>query len=128
MERLRDLSIALKLGAGFGTVIVLMVVIALVGVSRLGASNTSTEYVATNALPSVEAIASVKTSAYDYHGVALEEVLAVDPTEFPELDGELKAASTNIDKALERYRGLVSDAPDPPPLETTGLTWQALNG
>ena len=36
----------------------------------------------------------------------------MDPEEMPELDGELEAAATNVDKSLARYRGLVSDARD----------------
>ena len=124
MNRLRDLPIAAKLGAGFGAVIVLIVVIALVGLARLGASNAHTEYVATDALPSVELIAGIKTSAFDYHGVALEEVLAVDPEEMPELDGELEAAATNVSKSLARYRGLVSDAHDRALYEQTAAAWK----
>jgi methyl-accepting chemotaxis protein len=124
MNRLRDLPIAAKLGAGFGAVIVLIVVIALVGLSRLGASNAHTEYVATDSLPSVELIAGIKTSAFDYHGVALEEVLAVDPEEMPELDGELEAAATNVSKSLARYRGLVSDPHDRALYEQTAAAWK----
>ena len=118
------MSIAVKLGAGFGAVIVLMVVIALVALSRLAASDADTRYVAKNALPSVELIAGVKTSAFDYHGVALEEVLAVDPAEMPELDGELDAAATNVDKALARYRNLVSDPRDRALYEKTVSSWK----
>jgi methyl-accepting chemotaxis protein len=128
MQRLRDLSIAGKLGAGFGAVIVLIVVIALVGLSKLGASNAKTEYVAKNSLPSVEGISGVKTALFDYHGVALEEVLADDPKEFPELDGELKAASTTVDKALAQYRGLVSDARDRALYENTAASWKTYLG
>ena len=124
MNRLRDLPIAGKLGAGLGAVIVLMVLIALTAVSRLGASDADTRYVGANALPSVELIAGVKTSAFDYHGVALEEVLAVDPEEMPELDGELEAAATNVSKSLERYRGLVSDARDRALYEKTASAWR----
>ena len=124
MNRLRDLPIAGKLGAGFGAVIVLMVLIALTAVSRLGASDADTRYVGANALPSVELIAGVKTSAFDYHGVALEEVLAVDPEEMPELDGELEAAATNVSKSLERYRGLVSDARDRALYQKTASAWR----
>jgi methyl-accepting chemotaxis protein len=124
MNRLRDLPIAAKLGAGFGALIVLIVVIALVGLSRLGASNAHTEYVAKDSLPSVELIAGIKTSAFDYHGVALEEVLAVDPKEMPELDGELDAAATNVSKSLERYRGLVTDARDRALYQQTSAAWK----
>ena len=124
MNRLRDLPIAAKLGAGFGAVIVLMVVIALVGLSRLGASNAHTEYVAKDSMPSVELIAGIKTSAFDYHGVALEEVLAVDPGEMPDLDGELEAAATNVSKSLARYRALVSDPHDKALYERTAAAWK----
>src|SRR4051812_3302027 len=124
MNRLRDLPIAAKLGAGFGALIVLIVVTALVGLARLGASNAHTEYVATDSLPSVELIAGVKTSAFDYHGVALEEVLAVDPEEMPELDRELDAAETNVSKSLERYRSLVSDPRDRALYEQTASAWK----
>src|SRR4051812_20732319 len=124
MNRLRDLPIAAKLGAGFGALIVLIVVTALVGLARLGASNAHTEYVASEALPSVELIAGIKTSAFDYHGVALEEVLAVDPEEMPELDGELDAAATNVSKSLARYRDLVSDPRDRALYKKTVSSWK----
>jgi methyl-accepting chemotaxis protein len=124
MNRLRDLPIAGKLGAGFGAVILLMVIIALTALSRLGASDADVRYVGANAMPSVELIAGVKTSAFDYHGVALEEVLAVDPEEMPELDGELAAAETNVSKSLERYRSLVSDPRDRALYEKTASAWK----
>src|SRR5262245_36814009 len=110
MNRLRDLPIAAKLGAGFGAVIVLMVVIALVGLSRLGASDADTRYVGANALPRVELIAAVKTSAFDYHGVALEAAFATE--EASVLDEELDVAATNVDASLKRYGRLVSDPRD----------------
>jgi hypothetical protein len=70
-------------------VILLMVVIALVGLSRLGASNANTEFLAKSSLPSVELIDSVDSAVEAYHGVQLEHVTADDAGEFEELDGEL---------------------------------------
>jgi methyl-accepting chemotaxis protein len=124
MPRLRDLPIALKLGAGFGAVIVLMVVIALVGLSKLGASNANTEYVATNSLPSVQLIDGVDTAIEAYHGVALENLLAEDQSELDELDGELEAEAGGIDKALARYRRMVSDAHDRSLYEKAASEWR----
>ncbi len=84
--RLRDLPIAIKLGAGFGAVILLMGVIALVGLHKLAASNADTEYLATNSLPSVQTINAVDTAFTAYHGVQLEHVLADSPSEKADLD------------------------------------------
>src|SRR4029077_7533370 len=106
MPRLRDLPIAVKLGAGFGAVIVLMAVIALVGLSKLGASNADTEYVATKTVPGVELIGKADTAAADYHSVELEHVLARTKGEKASLDGELKDAASTVDKAFAQLGSL----------------------
>jgi methyl-accepting chemotaxis protein len=98
--RLRDLPIAVKLGAGFGVVIVLMVVIALVGLSKLSASNSNTEFLAKNSLPSITFIDSVDSAVEAYHGVAVEHVIAEDQAELDEMDGELKGPSTRPSGAI----------------------------
>jgi methyl-accepting chemotaxis protein len=102
-----------------------MVVIALVGLSRLGASNANTEFLAKSSLPSVELIDSVDSAVEAYHGVQLEHVTADDPGEFEELDGELAAERATIEKAFSRSRPMIVDAQDRALLERTASQWRS---
>jgi methyl-accepting chemotaxis protein len=122
MNRLRDLPIAVKLGAGFGALILLLVVITLNALSGLADSDANTRYVGENA-QRVEMIAGVKTSAFDYHGVALEEAYATE--EMSVLDEELDTAATNVSKSLEDYRGLAADSRDRALYEKTAAAWKS---
>jgi hypothetical protein len=114
-----------KLGAGFGALIVLLVVIAFVGLSRLGAVNANSEFLAKKSLPSVELIDSVDSGVEAYHGVQLEHVTADDKGEFEELDGELVAERETIEKAFTHYRPMVVDATDRALLEQTAAKWRS---
>ena len=122
--RLRDLPIAIKLGAGFGAVILLMGVIALVGLHKLAASNADTEYVATKSMPSVETINSVDTAFTGYHGVQLEHVLADSPADKAGFDRELADEAARVEKGFARYRPMISDAQDRALFERAVAEWK----
>src|SRR6266705_3544251 len=99
MERFRDWPVAVKLGAGFGAVIALVLVITLVGLSKLSASNGRTNTVATNTVPSVRLIGDENTRTSDYRSFQLEHVIATSNATMAGLvrklhakDGEVGAA------------------------------------
>ena len=125
MQRLRDLPIALKLGAGFGAIIALMVVIALFGLSRLGASNGHTEYVTTKSLPSIELIAGVDTEAAVYHGTLFEHIVAQTDGQMSDLEAELRGHAGEIQKSFNGYQASVSDARDKALYDQAQSQWQS---
>ena len=103
----------MEVGAGFGAVILLMVLIALLGLSKLSASNSNTEFLAKNSLPSITRIDSVDAAVEAYHGDALEHVIAKDQAELDEMDGELRSEVGNIDNAFDGLSGTDHRRPRP---------------
>ena len=112
MKGFKDWPIGLKLGAGFGALIAAMAVIALAGLSQLSASNSRTEEVATNTVPSVELIGSMNTATSDYVVLQLKHVIAATDEDMAKLETQMAATAKKIDAGLAGYRGMVSDDRD----------------
>jgi methyl-accepting chemotaxis protein len=125
MQGFRHWPIGLKLGAGFGALIVAMAVIALIGLSQLSASNGRTEMVATNTVPSVELIGSQNTATSDYLTFQLRHVIASTEEDMAKLEKQMAAKAEEIDAGFERYRGMISDDRDRSLYESVVADWKA---
>jgi methyl-accepting chemotaxis protein len=123
MKKFRDWPIALKLGAGFGTVVVLMIVIAITALSKLSASNGHTVAVGDNTVPSVELIGAQGTRAASYRALQLEHVIATSKGEMGALEGQMATTRSAATAAFARYKGMVSDARDRALYEQAGADW-----
>ena len=75
MQYLRNLSIRGKLGAGFGLVLALAVLLGVVMLSELGSVNAGGEYLGRTALPNEAAINLVARDAIDLRRAQLKYVL-----------------------------------------------------
>jgi methyl-accepting chemotaxis protein len=75
VQRLRDLSVRGKLGAGFGLVLALAVILGVVMLSELGRVHSGGEYLGRTALPHATAINLVGRDAVDLRRAQLKYVL-----------------------------------------------------
>jgi methyl-accepting chemotaxis protein len=125
MRRFRDWPVAVKLGGGFGAVLALLLVIALVGLSKLSASNARTAMVATNTVPSVQLIGDQYTRTSDYRTLQLEHVIATSNATMDRLQGRLAAIDAQITAAFARYRSMFSDARDRALYDQAVSQWNA---
>jgi len=124
INRFKDLPIAVKLGVGFGTLLGLLVVTALLGLSALSASNSRTEFVATNTVPSIQAIGELSTATSDFRAAQLAHMIA-PPAAKPLYEKRLAATHDAIDGTLKRYGRTIVDGRDKALHDQTDVAWEA---
>jgi methyl-accepting chemotaxis protein len=118
------LTIAKKLYGGFAVVLALMVVLGLLGLSKLGASNQDTTFLGDMIVPGVEATNHLDMLTADYRAQQLHHLLATDAREKEKVQSKLDAIAAEVQKGFDHYRvALVADAHDRQLLDQTRGEW-----
>ena len=92
---MKDLKIGVRLGLGFGLTIVLMLVIAVIGMTQLAGVNRMTEHLTTNVYPKADAARRIELYDTDRGRLARTIILAPD-------DASKAAAKVSFDKDAAR--------------------------
>ena len=104
-----DLSIRNKLLAGFGAVLVIGTVQSGMALHGLGQVQAQTNEIATNWLPSIQALGDVRSDAMAYRVARLRMVLgAEDPKAVEDYVRQIGELSARIDQQAKAYEALIS--------------------
>ena len=125
MQFFRDLSVRSKLFGGFGIVLALAVIVGVVLMVQMGNINNGGVYLGTNALPSVEAIGLVDTSAGDYRRNQLRYVIEPEKAQMRAAVAGWNAADRRIQKALTAYQTAFTNATDRQEWASVKSQWAA---
>jgi methyl-accepting chemotaxis protein len=102
-----NLNIGRRLALGFGTVLVLMIGLGMFSLGQLAKVNGATVDLATNWLPSVEALASIR-----FHTTSLKRrelnLLLADKKSIDSWKSQLKALRNDLTQDYKRYEPLIS--------------------
>ncbi len=104
---MRDLRIGTRLSLGFGVIVALLVVIAVVGVSRLTVLAEGTHLVVSDKYPQVVLCNTVIHEANNVAQAVRNALLFNDPTKIKQELAKVKESRGNIEQALPRLGKLV---------------------
>jgi methyl-accepting chemotaxis protein len=126
MQRLSDLSLRAKLGAGYGLVLALTATVGLVMLWQIGKVNTGGRYLGDKTLPRATTLNLVARDAIDLRRAQLKFVLD------PHTQGGLKAKSdiaadeAGVAAAVSKLSKLLQNAQERALWQTTTRDWHAL--
>jgi methyl-accepting chemotaxis protein len=118
MNKFRNMPIAWKLGVGFGLVVALTVLQAVMALQELGAMNEGNRYLIDKALPRVIAGAEMQATSRDSRMQAIWLSLVPESKEIDRLAGRLEEENANFNKSVEDYRKEATEAEDKKNLQT----------
>jgi methyl-accepting chemotaxis protein len=101
------LSVRNKLFAGFGALILLLVVSSLVSLGKLGSLNDQSINLADQAVPGVDIANRLNTAESDYRISQLQHVIATTPAQMDEQENNLAERSKLVDDAVAEYDRLL---------------------
>jgi methyl-accepting chemotaxis protein len=122
---MRSMSIKAKLFGGFGTVLGLLVVAVVLGVSSLGSLNQATTQVGTDSLPSVRLVKEVDASTWEYRALQYRWASSAAGDRTAANQHALVATAATTDKAFATYQALVSDSQDRALMQDANTRWKA---
>jgi len=112
MNFLKNLKIGARLGLGFGIVLVLLIAVAAQSASQLGRVNDNMLYFNENTVPSLKAVAAMRTSLGDLRSVETQHIMVNTQTEKDELEKRIAKSRSSLDAGLKGYEKLLSDDED----------------
>jgi methyl-accepting chemotaxis protein len=113
MTRIRNLTIAKKLYAGFGIVVLLLAVLGFVALGKLDAVADGAKQINDHTVPSVSAVDDMYLDAVDYRKSQFRRALTPAGADRNELTAELADVHKEINEHFDEYfASLVSDAKD----------------
>jgi methyl-accepting chemotaxis protein len=110
--RVRDLKVSAKLFAGFGLVTVLLVVIAVLGIVRLGQAQEKMDYLSSSGVASVDGIDKVQTAYLQVRKDLSDIAVAQDPATVTSLTDQFTQDQATLDERWTTY--LASDPASSP--------------
>ena len=113
MKLLSNQSIATRLFASFGVVVVFLLGMAGAAVHRLGLLESSARFVSTNVVPSVVVLADIRSALNREHAHAYRHVLSLSALDKAKEQKAIETETANVLAGLDRYdRELISDDTD----------------
>ncbi|RCW68004.1 methyl-accepting chemotaxis protein [Pseudorhodoferax soli] len=109
MKFLSRLNIGPRLGVGFGTVLLLSVLVGVLALHRLGTVNDATRDMATNWLVSMDALDDYRTELAVVRNAEGAHLSATAQGDMNAQEAAIKAAQGTMNKAWQRYAPLVGD-------------------
>jgi methyl-accepting chemotaxis protein len=116
------LSLRTKLYAGFGAVLALMLILALVAIVKMGSLHDAASNINDNTVSSISIVDDVATGIERYHGQQWENLASTDQAAAQK---RLTTLQTAIDGNLGKYAPLISNAEDRARFTTTSNDWKA---
>ena len=109
MKFLSRLNIGPRLGVGFGTVLLLSVLVGVLALHRLGTVNDATRDMATNWLISLDALDDYRTELAVVRNAEGARLSATAQGDMDAQEAAIKAAQGAMNKAWQRYAPLVGE-------------------
>jgi len=105
-----NLRIGAKLGLAFAAMVLLNVLLGVLAIVQMGQINDDTRDVATNWLPSVQALGDMRATANRLRASEIGMVLSPDPAEKARLSKDATAVAAMLGELEQRYAPLVTPA------------------
>jgi methyl-accepting chemotaxis protein len=105
-----NLRIGAKLGLAFAAMVLLNVLLGVLAIVQMGQINDDTRDVATNWLPSVQALGDMRATANRLRASEIGMVLSSDPAEKARLSKDATAVAAMLGELEQRYAPLVTPA------------------
>jgi methyl-accepting chemotaxis protein len=115
-------SVRAKLYAGFGAVLALMCVLALVAIVKMGSLHDAASKINDDVVASVSVVDDISSGVERYHGQQRENLAATDQSAAAK---QLAARKTAIDADFATYAPLISNAQDRAGYTKARSAWQA---
>jgi methyl-accepting chemotaxis protein len=115
-------SVRAKLYAGFGAVLALMCVLALVAIVKMGSLHDAASKINDDVVASVSVVDDISSGVERYHGQQWENLAATDQSAAAK---QLAARKTAIDAGFATYAPLISNAQDRAGYTKARSAWQA---
>lgn len=107
---MKNMKLGLRLGIGFGIIAALMVIVAMVSISRIGKLETSIQLVVEDRLPKIAVSSDWIDAVNVIARVLRNEVIATTPEEIASEDSRLDELRVRIDMAMDSLsRSITSD-------------------
>ena len=126
--KLQNLNIRTKLMGGFALVLLIAVGQSLLSVQRLGAVNAESTRMATDWLPSVQALSKMEVRLASYRAARLRLILVDDAKAIDAVEADLKKIEAAMDKDAADYAALVSSPEEKALYEQFLPQWKAYQG
>lgn len=96
-------------GAAFALLLLLMVLLATVGLSRIGAINDHVKAFADNLVPSFRIVAGMRDQIGDIRRLESQHLLVTEPAELQTLEGRIDKAFARLVELVKAYEPMVVD-------------------
>ncbi len=106
MKIFEKMTIAIKLGLGFGTILMLMIALSVFALNRLSAMHANTVDIAANWLPSVVVVGEIKFETSDMRRDSLNYAVTTEKREH--YQKKIQAENESIALAEKRYEPMIS--------------------
>jgi methyl-accepting chemotaxis protein len=123
MNALGNLNIGKKLGLGFGIVLVLTIVLAVMAMMELSKINGNTVDIATNWLPSVRVLGQFATDAAMFRRWELALLLSQDASERQKDRDSMNSAGDAVTQDMKTYEPLISSPEEHHLYESISSGW-----
>ncbi len=118
-----NLKISLKILFSFGTVLLLTTFLGLFSIFQLARINQTSTDMETNWMPSIRAVSDMNTNTSDFRVNELQHILSVDEKEMAHYEKEMGNVTTDFEKNLAEYRGLISSPEEKRLFESFTRSW-----
>jgi methyl-accepting chemotaxis protein len=123
--KLQDLSIRSKLLGGFALVLLIATGQSLLSIQRLAIVNAESTALATNWVPSIEALGAINAHLANYRSARLKLLMSDSPQAVDAVMSELKQLDTEIEKHKGRYVAMISSPLEKAQYEQFNTHWSA---
>ena len=112
MNFLKNLKIGARLGLGFGLVIVLLIAVAVLSTIQLGRVNDNVLYSSENTMPSLKAVAAMRSDLGDIRRLEANHIMVSTEPEMDEFETRISKSRNSLETGLKGYEKLLSDDED----------------
>ena len=112
MNFLKNLKIGARLGLGFGLVLVLLIAVAVLSTSQLGRVNDNVLYFSENTMPSLKAVAAMRSDPGDIRRLEANHIMVSTEAEMDEFETRISKSRNSLETGLKGYEKLLSDDED----------------
>ncbi|MFT3929122.1 MAG: methyl-accepting chemotaxis protein [Spongiibacteraceae bacterium] len=105
---MKNLTVAAKMGLGFGIVLILMLVMGAVTINRMNRVNEQSTNMAKNWMPSIRVVEEINTNTSDFRVAELQHVIADKADDMQHFEQQMATLLDTLSKNRAAYEKLIS--------------------
>ncbi|MGZ8913857.1 MAG: MCP four helix bundle domain-containing protein, partial [Methylobacter sp.] len=105
---MKNLTVAMKLGLGFGAVLVLMGIMGMFALNKMNLVNQQSTDIASNWMPSIRFVEEINTSTSDFRIAELQHVVSEKPEEMEAAEKAMTNILASLKEDRAAYEKLIS--------------------